>query len=151
MVLRRCRGGGPCLPLPSSCHASRLVLWGLHPWRGHFEVDGHISAIGQVLEVVGSFSLSLSLSLLPSLPLFFFFPHPSIHSHHPCPRGVCGPIREPIRMLRDFPGHPVVRTPRSHSRGPGFDPWLGNEDPVSRMAWPKKIKRIKTLNFISRH
>ena len=26
----------------------------------------------------------------------------------------------------DFPGGPVVKTPRSQCRGPGFDPWSGN-------------------------
>lgn len=24
---------------------------------------------------------------------------------------------------------------------PGFDPWLGNSDPASRMVWPRKRKR----------
>ena len=28
--------------------------------------------------------------------------------------------------IRDFPGGPVVEIPRSHCRGHGFDPWLGN-------------------------
>ena len=27
---------------------------------------------------------------------------------------------------RDFPGSPVVKTPRFHCGGDGFDPWLGN-------------------------
>ena len=27
---------------------------------------------------------------------------------------------------RDFPGGPVAKTPRSQSRGPGFDPYGGN-------------------------
>ena len=27
---------------------------------------------------------------------------------------------------RDFPGTPVVKTPRFHCRGHGFDPWSGN-------------------------
>ena len=26
----------------------------------------------------------------------------------------------------DFPGGPVVKTPRFHCRGRGFDPWSGN-------------------------
>ena len=26
----------------------------------------------------------------------------------------------------DFPGGPVVKTPHSQCRGPGFDPWSGN-------------------------
>ena len=28
--------------------------------------------------------------------------------------------------VRDFPGGPVAKTPRSQCRGPGFDPWSGN-------------------------
>ena len=33
----------------------------------------------------------------------------------------------PVKILaRDFPGGPVVKTPHSHFRGPGFDPWSGN-------------------------
>ena len=28
--------------------------------------------------------------------------------------------------LRDFPGGPVAKTPRSECRGPRFDPWSGN-------------------------
>ena len=27
---------------------------------------------------------------------------------------------------RDFPGGPVVKTPRSQCRGPQIDPWSGN-------------------------
>ena len=29
-------------------------------------------------------------------------------------------------LSRDFPGGPVVKTPHSQCRGPGFDPWSGN-------------------------
>ena len=39
-----------------------------------------------------------------------------------------------------FPGCPVVRTPRIHSRGHGFDPWSGNKDPTCPVLWPKKKK-----------
>ena len=28
--------------------------------------------------------------------------------------------------LSDFPGGPVVKTPHSQCKGPGFDPWSGN-------------------------
>ena len=31
---------------------------------------------------------------------------------------------------RDFPGGPVVKTPRFHCRGNGLDPWSGNKDPT---------------------
>ena len=30
------------------------------------------------------------------------------------------------RNLGEFPGSPVVRTPRFHCQGPGFSPWSGN-------------------------
>ena len=30
------------------------------------------------------------------------------------------------RTERDFPGGPVVRTPRCHCREPRFNPWSGN-------------------------
>ena len=43
--------------------------------------------------------------------------------------------------LGEFPGSPVVRTPHSHCRGPGFDPWLGNRDPASHTVQPKKKKK----------
>ena len=32
----------------------------------------------------------------------------------------------------------VVRTLCFHCWGPSFNPWFGNEDPTSRMAWPKR-------------
>ena len=35
---------------------------------------------------------------------------------------------------QDFPGGPVFKTPTSQYRGHGFDPWLGNWDPVCYMA-----------------
>ena len=35
-----------------------------------------------------------------------------------------------LRLLREFPGSPVVRTPCFHCRGPGFDPWSGKYDPT---------------------
>ena len=31
-----------------------------------------------------------------------------------------------FKKMRDFPDSPMVKTPRSHCRGPGLDPWLGN-------------------------
>ena len=30
------------------------------------------------------------------------------------------------RLVRDFPGGPVVKTLHFYCRGCGFDPWLGN-------------------------
>ena len=29
-------------------------------------------------------------------------------------------------IFQEFPGCPVVRTPRFHCHGPGFNPWSGN-------------------------
>ena len=42
--------------------------------------------------------------------------------------GVCDRAASQPSAVRkgDVPGGPVVRTPRSHGRGPGFSPWLGN-------------------------
>ena len=31
------------------------------------------------------------------------------------------------KEMRDFLGGPVAKTPPSQCRGPGFDPWSGNE------------------------
>lgn len=45
-----------------------------------------------------------------------------------------------------FPGCPVVRTPRIHSRGDGFDPWSGTKDPTCPVLWPKK----KSMRFTVR-
>ena len=35
----------------------------------------------------------------------------------------------------------MVRTPRFHCRGHGFNPWSGNQDPASREVWPKGKKK----------
>ena len=35
------------------------------------------------------------------------------------------------RTQRELPGGPVVRTPHFPYQGPGFNLWLGNEDPTS--------------------
>ena len=40
----------------------------------------------------------------------------------------------------------MVRNPHFlyfHCRGPGFDPWLGNQDPASFNMWQKKKKEEK--------
>ena len=31
-----------------------------------------------------------------------------------------------LKISRDFPGGPVIKTPRFHCRGHRFDPWSGN-------------------------
>ena len=36
------------------------------------------------------------------------------------------PNKNKINQSLDFPGGPVVKTPRFHCRGHGFDPWLEN-------------------------
>ena len=54
----------------------------------------------------------------------------------------------PLKVTREwctrgggaFPGSLEVRTPCCHCRGSGFNPWSGNEDPTSHMAWPKKSR-----------
>ena len=40
----------------------------------------------------------------------------------------------------EFPGSPVVKTPRFHCRGRGFDLWSG-KDPESFEAWAKQTKK----------
>ena len=40
-------------------------------------------------------------------------------------------LRSLRNYLRDFPGSPVVKTPRSQSRRHKFNSWLGNQDLVS--------------------
>ena len=37
----------------------------------------------------------------------------------------------------------MVRTLHFHCRGHGFDPWLGNYDPASYVAQPKKKRKRK--------
>ena len=39
---------------------------------------------------------------------------------------------------RDFPGGPVVTTPRFHCRGLRFNPWSGNQDPCMLRSQKKK-------------
>ena len=39
-----------------------------------------------------------------------------------------------------FSGGPVVRTKWFHCWGPGFDPWLGNQDPTSYVAKTTRTK-----------
>ena len=38
-------------------------------------------------------------------------------------------------VIRDFPGGTVVKSLFSQCRGPGFNPWLGNQDPICYIAW----------------
>ena len=53
-----------------------------------------------------------------------------------------GTIR--IKIYREFPGSPVVRTWHFHSCGPRFNLWSGNQDPASHPVRPKtKIKKKK--------
>ena len=44
--------------------------------------------------------------------------------------------------LRDFPGSPVVSTPRFHCRGHEFDPWSGNQDPTCSAGWQKHFYKV---------
>ena len=41
-------------------------------------------------------------------------------------RNVMRYLFKTILPIQDFPGGPVVKTPRSQCRGPGFNPWSGN-------------------------
>ena len=42
---------------------------------------------------------------------------------------------------RDFHGGSVDRIQCFHSWGPGFAPWLGNQDPTSNSMWPKIVTK----------
>ena len=47
------------------------------------------------------------------------------------------------KILRDFTGSPVVRTPSFHCRGLGsIDLWSGKEGPAGYAVWPKKRKNL---------
>lgn len=63
-------------------------------------------------------------------------------------------LPDPERNQRlEFPGSPVIRTPRSHSQGSGVNPWSGNQDSTSHMACPplppKKLLRKNKLEGIN--
>ena len=48
--------------------------------------------------------------------------------------------------MRDFPGGPVAKTPRSQYKGPWFNPWLGNQIPhaPTKIQWSQtKIINLK--------
>ena len=48
-------------------------------------------------------------------------------------------------MDTDFPGVPVVKTPKFPMQGAwvgGIDSWLENSDPSCYTVWPKKKKRM---------
>ena len=44
----------------------------------------------------------------------------------------------PYLKASDFPGSPVVKTPRFQCRGQVFDPWSGNYDPIWQATEEKK-------------
>ena len=41
-------------------------------------------------------------------------------------------------MSWEFPGSPLVKTPRFHCRGSGFSPWKGIQDCASNAVEKKK-------------
>ena len=54
------------------------------------------------------------------------------------------PTRSMVQR-QEFPSGSVVRTRGFHCRGPGFNPWSGNQDPASCVARPKE-KKISSAN-----
>ena len=40
-------------------------------------------------------------------------------------------LKQQKSLSRDFPAGPVARTPHSQWRGPGIDPWSGNQIPYA--------------------
>ena len=51
---------------------------------------------------------------------------------------------------RDFAGGPVVMTSPSNTRGCGFDPWLGNQDPTCPMVKNPKQKQKQCCHKCNR-
>ena len=47
------------------------------------------------------------------------------------------------RRIWDFPGGPVVEPLSFQSKGVGFDPWLGNEDPSCCAVQPRNYIFLK--------
>ena len=47
-----------------------------------------------------------------------------------------------LSSQREFAGDPVVRTPRFHFRGNGFNPWLGKSNPTS---FARKFAKVCTV------
>ena len=47
------------------------------------------------------------------------------------------------RYVREFPGGPVVRTPRFHCRGLRFHPWFGELRPHKLCGVAKREKKKK--------
>ena len=47
----------------------------------------------------------------------------------------------------DFPGGPVVKTPRFHYRGHRFDPWLENWDPTCHTMQPNRKQKSIDLHL----
>ena len=90
------------------------------------------------LEPQNKFSLSPSQEPLSNTELFSFPPRPLLHLRlgvHTGPQRAhsdldtkrqCQTTAWCKRISRDFPGGPVVKTPRFQCRGRGFDPWSGN-------------------------
>ena len=51
-----------------------------------------------------------------------------------------------VRILGDFPGGPVAKTPSSQCKGHRFDPCSGNQGPACHMAQPKQNEKPQTQN-----
>lgn len=75
-------------------------------------------------------STSQTLTCPQTLP--FLLPLPGLRSP-PSTR-----IRDAEHHRGEFPGCPMVGTPRCRCQQCTFNPWLGNKDLASFMAWPKK-------------
>ena len=52
--------------------------------------------------------------------------------------------------FRDFPGGPMVKTPCTQFRGPGFDPWSGNLYPTCHNFLRAHVPQLRpgTDNYI---
>ena len=53
--------------------------------------------------------------------------------------------------LGEFPGGPVVRTPRFHCHEPGLDPWSGNKTKIPQATQRGKKQKQKQTNKQKTH
>ena len=103
------------LNLNSNC--LDFVLFSLQSWSAPGLPTARFSfcIIGEVLELMEPcLWWPLQRPVWETLPL---------HVEHPAHAGVFTLLKV---MIWEFPGSLVVRTPHSHCREPGFNPWSGN-------------------------
>ena len=61
------------------------------------------------------------------------------------PQNILLELLNPYLKASDFPGSPVVKTPRFQCRGQVFDPWSGNYDPIWQATEEKKKEKKASI------